>query len=136
MDNTLSLNQLQARVTPEPRPVTAPRPVAAQAPNTAPNTNTAPPAVVTPPPEPAVTAAETSKELRESLEVLSERLNEFVQDNARELEFMVSDDEGRVVILVRQSETGEVLRTIPPEEAKSLAETLQDGGAALISQQA
>jgi len=83
-----------------------------------------------------VSGAELGKDLRESLEALSARLNEFVQSNARELEFMVGDEAGRVVILVRQSETGEVVRTIPPEEAVSLSETLREGGAALFSQKA
>lgn len=74
------------------------------------------------------------EDMTQLLEGLSQRLNEFVQDNARELEFRVNDEGGRVVILVRQSETGEVLRTIPPEEALALADNLSDGAAALFSQ--
>ncbi|PLW83982.1 hypothetical protein CWI75_01115 [Kineobactrum sediminis] len=130
MDNTISGSQLQNRVAPEARPLSAPRPV------TTPTDNSGPPVAVAPPPEPGAVTAETGEKLRESLEALSERLNEFVQDNSRELEFMVSEEASRIVILVRQSETGEVLRTIPPEEAMTLAENLRQGGAALFSQQA
>ena len=65
-------------------------------------------------------------ELRELLDGLSERLNEFMQENARELEFQVNSESNRVVILVRQAETGDVLRSIPPEEALALADKLAD----------
>lgn len=130
MDNTISGSQFQNRVTPEPRSALAPRPV------TATTDSSEPPAAVMPLPEGEVTTAETGEKLRESLEALSERLNAFVQENTRDLEFMVSEEASRIVILVRQSETGEVLRTIPPEEAMRLAESLQAGAAALFSRQA
>lgn len=77
---------------------------------------------------------DTGEGMNEMLEGLSQRLNEFVQQNARELEFRVNQDGGRIVILVRQSETGEVLRTIPPDEALGLVNNLGDGAAALFSQ--
>lgn len=79
-------------------------------------------------------ATSPTEDLTELLEGLSQRLNEFVQNNARELEFRVNDEGGQVVILVRQSSTGEVLRTIPPEEATALVDNLSDGAAALFSQ--
>lgn len=79
------------------------------------------------PPSPEKTA--------EMMEELSQRLNEFVKDNARELDFKVTEEGDRVVILVRQSETGEILRAIPPEEAQALSDNLTEGTAgALFSQ--
>lgn len=92
---------------------------------------TAPPEVQ---PPSAIPEAEPGGDTAELLESLSQRLNEFVQENTRELEFRVDDDGGRVVILVRQSETGELLRTIPPEEALGLVGSLDEGAAALFSQ--
>ncbi|MEQ8803303.1 flagellar protein FlaG [Haliea sp.] len=84
--------------------------------------------------EPPRETPATGEDMNEMLEGLSQRLNEFVQENARELEFRVNQDGGRVVILVRQSETGEVVRTIPPEEALGLVNNLSEGAAALFSQ--
>ena len=88
----------------------------------------------TPAVPPAEDAPEVGAEMREMLEQLSQRLNEFVQENARELEFRVDGEGDRVVILVRQAETGDVLRTIPPEEALALADKLSDGSGVLVSQ--
>lgn len=129
MDNSISANQLNMRV-----PAVRGDAVATAA-------NSAAGPVAGPGAVPAVTDVQPPRELpssgegmNEMLEGLSERLNQFVQDNARELEFRVNDEGGRIVILVRQSETGEVLRTIPPEEALDLVNNLGDGAAALVSQ--
>ncbi|WP_162883784.1 flagellar protein FlaG [Chromatocurvus halotolerans] len=84
--------------------------------------------------EPLRDAARPAAETKESLEALSQRLNDFMRETARELEFQVNDDGGSVVIYVRQSETGEILRAIPPEEARGLADRLSEGAATLISQ--
>lgn len=59
--------------------------------------------------------------LQARMERMAERLQEFVRENGRQLEFQVNNDSGEVVILVRHAESGEVLRSIPPEEARRLA---------------
>lgn len=86
-----------------------------------------------PSPAPDTGAAEPAEVLRETVERVSERLNEFVADISRDLEFRVDDDNGDVVILVRESATGEIVRTIPPDEARQLAENLEINAAALVS---
>jgi len=70
-------------------------------------------------PEPGSIDAEA---LQTRMEKMAERLKEFVRENGRELEFQVHNDSGEVVILVRHAASGEVLRSIPPEEARQLAE--------------
>jgi len=60
--------------------------------------------------------------LQARMEKMAERLQEFVRENGRQLEFQVNNDSGEVVILVRHAASGEVLRSIPPEEARQLAE--------------
>lgn len=60
--------------------------------------------------------------LQARMESLAERLQDYMRENGRQLEFQVSDESGQVVILVRHAESGEVLRSIPPEEARALAE--------------
>ncbi|GEM_PF-1391132 len=84
--------------------------------------------------EPLRDAARSAEETKESLEALSRRLNDFMRETARELEFQVNEDGASVIIYVRQSETGEILRAIPPEEARALAYRLSEGAATLISQ--
>ena len=71
---------------------------------------------------------------RDRLERIGEQLNEFVQENGRELEFQVREERGDVVIIVRQSTSGEVIRTIPPEEAQRLVGELEQDGGLLLSQ--
>lgn len=132
IDNNITASQSLVR----------PAPVRADAVASAGSASVSLPAVVAAPPEPvqpmqparAVAELPSGNDLANQLEDLTQQLNEFVQANARELEFRVNDDGGRVVILVRQSETGEVLRTIPPDEARTLASNLNEGAAVLFSQ--
>lgn len=125
IDNNISANQGMMR------PVPARGDAVAPAGST---TSVEPPATAVTAVQPPREMPAPGEEMNEMLEGLSQRLNEFVQENARELEFRVNQEGGRVVILVRQSETGEVLRTIPPEEALGLVNNLSDGAAALFSQ--
>jgi flagellar protein FlaG len=70
------------------------------------------------------------------MEAIAERLQEFVRDSRRRLEFEVDRSSGEVSILVRHAETGKLLRTIPPEEARVLAERMSAGEAVLLSRRA
>lgn len=78
--------------------------------------------------------ASVGESLREELQGVAERLGDFARENARALEFRVEGDTERVVIEVKNPETGEVLRTIPPEEASRIAANLNQGAATLLSQ--
>ena len=78
-------------------------------------------------------ARSTTLPTRELLQRSAERLEAFVRDNGRELEFQVGEEGGDVVVVVRRSGSGEVLRTIPPDEALRLARELEPGGGALFS---
>ena len=136
MDNIISANQSLVRPAGARGDATASAAGAegasAATPDTASTQSVQPPAEVQPPR--GIPEANPSEDLTELLEGLSQRLNEFVQENARELEFQVNDEGGRVVILVKQSETGEVLRSIPPEEAQGLVDNLDSGASILFSQ--
>ena len=52
-------------------------------------------------------------------------LNDFVQNIRRNLEFTIDDESGRIVIKVIDSESKEIIRQIPPEEAVQLAQALE-----------
>jgi flagellar protein FlaG len=89
-------------------------------------------------PAPPVERAEPGAEMRDLAERLSEQLSEFARDRARELEFQIGEESGDVVILVREAETGEIVRTIPPDEASKLLANLDAGrgAGALLSEMA
>lgn len=50
----------------------------------------------------------------------------FVQSVRRNLDFQLDDSTGRVVVKVTDSESGDVIRQIPSEEALKLAESLEE----------
>lgn len=77
---------------------------------------------------------ESELSTRELLERVGERLNEFVRENGRELEFQVFEERGEIVIVVRQTGSGEVIRTIPPEEARQILQDMDQNGGLLVSQ--
>lgn len=56
-----------------------------------------------------------------------ERLNENVQQERRDLQFSVDEKSGRTIIKIVDSQTKEVIREIPPEEVRVLAERLEKG---------
>lgn len=75
-------------------------------------------------------------DLEGRMQAIAERLQEFVRESRRRLEFQVDRSSGEVVILVHHAESGKLLRTIPPEEARALADRMTVGEAALLSRRA
>lgn len=61
-----------------------------------------------------------------------DKLREHVKNLDRELEFSVDEDSGRTVITVRDPETDEVLRQIPPDELLYVVKALQENSANLF----
>lgn len=53
-------------------------------------------------------------------------IREFVQSVKRNLDFRLDDSSGRVVVSVTDSESGDVVRQIPSEDALKLAESLEE----------
>ncbi|AKH69440.1 flagellar protein FlaG [Spongiibacter sp. IMCC21906] len=64
------------------------------------------------------------------------KLNEFLKDRERELEFSVDDATGRTILKVIHAESGEVIRQIPPEELLNVIRTFIEGTGSLIDEQA
>ncbi len=54
------------------------------------------------------------------------RINEIVQSIQRDLSFNLDEDSGQTVIRVIDSESGELIRQIPSEEALAIAHRLRD----------
>ena len=62
-----------------------------------------------------------------NLEQIVKEMNDNVQLVKRHLEFRVDDNSGRTVITVLDSNTQEIIRQIPNEEALRFASRLQEG---------
>jgi flagellar protein FlaG len=98
----------------------------------------APPAQQTPAPAvPAVASVEKAPavkveplvdpdEMRANLEAAIEKLNEQVARNGRGLNFAIDEKLNRPIITVRNTATGEVVRTIPNEVVIKVAHNIED----------
>ncbi len=53
------------------------------------------------------------------------RLNDYVQNLSRDLQFSIDEETGHTVIMVTDSATQEVIRQIPSEEALAIAHSLE-----------
>jgi flagellar protein FlaG len=87
--------------------------------------------------EPAVTPVEKAPavkveplvdpdEMRANLEAAIEKLNEQVERNGRGLNFAIDEKLNRPIITVRNTATGEVVRTIPNEVVIKVAHNIED----------
>ncbi len=60
------------------------------------------------------------------LKKVASKVNDFVKEIGRSLEFSVDEASGRVIITVRESETGKIVRQIPPEELLAIADLVRE----------
>ena len=91
-------------------------------------------------PEPALAAAQkaviTSPErtkvkidgetMRKNLQEAINRINEMVRDGGRGLNFSLDEKLGRPIVMVRNLESGEVIRQIPTEVVVKVAHSIED----------
>ena len=78
--------------------------------------------------ERAAPSTEPPKSVEANLSSVVESLNDYLQSVERDLLFSVDDNSGRTIITVRDRESQEVIRQIPPEAVVALAEYLRDEG--------
>lgn len=79
------------------------------------------------PARPAVQAAAAAPASARELEAATEQIERFVRTSGRSLRFRVDDDSGRVVVSVRDADTGDLIRQIPSEAALRIARALDRG---------
>ncbi len=92
---------------------------------------------LTTPPASAVSApVEPVEVAQQELKAAVESLREFVTDMQRELQFSVDEDSGRTIITVIDSDSGKIIRQIPPEEVLHLARSVAEGAFNLIDRRA
>lgn len=83
-------------------------------------------------PVPPVSPIPAVAEVKEAVS----RLNVYVQTLRRDLQFRVDESTDRVVVTVVDTETKEVIRQIPTEEALSVARTLEQMAGVLLDTKA
>lgn len=83
--------------------------------------------------KPPATVAAVAPTPVADLEAATAQIERFVRSAGRDLQFRIDDDSGRVVVSVRDSNTGELIRQIPSEETLRIAKSLEQGDVALDS---
>ncbi len=68
----------------------------------------------------------------EQVHAAAEQIAQFLRSSGRALDFRIDNDTGRVVVSVRDSVSGDLIRQMPSEEALHLARTLSDGAKSLM----
>lgn len=68
--------------------------------------------------------AETLRVTNEQIESSIAKLNDYLQNSQRKLEFKVDEDSGETVVRVYKQHSDELIRQIPNEEAVALADKL------------
>jgi flagellar protein FlaG len=68
--------------------------------------------------------ARPQEDLRALRDAVAARLDQFLKESGRDLEFRVDDAAHATVITVRRADTGEVVRQYPTEEALALLRRL------------
>ena len=75
---------------------------------------------------PVKVAAAPREDARELSARIAERLQNYLKDSGRDVEYRVDADAGATVITVRRSDTGEVVRQFPSEEALAWLQRLNE----------
>ncbi|MFF5865849.1 flagellar protein FlaG [Pseudomonas sp. NPDC012596] len=73
----------------------------------------------------AVSAAEKGTDAEKVKSAVSE-IEKFLSSSRRNLEFSTDEESGKIVVKVIASETGELIRQLPSEEALRIAHNLSD----------
>lgn len=81
-------------------------------------------AVITPPERTQVKI--NGETMRKNLQEAINRINEMVRDGGRGLNFSLDEKLGRPIVMVRNLESGEVIRQIPNEVVVKVAHSIED----------
>ncbi len=117
------VSAIQPRVAPA-APASSPAVVSAARESAAPAVADAQRPVVMPPPKAEIQF--DSEKMRANLEEAINRINEMMRDGGRGLNFSMDSKLGRPIVLVRNLESGEVIRQIPNEVVVKVAHSIED----------
>ena len=134
MNNDISaINTVKAAV-PTAAHVPAPAPAAAAATAAALPANAAAAEEKQPAPEPKFEPLVSSEESRENLRSAIQRLNDMMKKSSRALNFSMDETTDRVVITVKNANTGEVVRQIPDATFLRVSHNLENLKGVLLNQ--
>lgn len=78
-------------------------------------------------------SASTTQSVEQQLEKAVSRINEYVQNVQRTIEFSVDEASGKDVVTILDKHTEEVIRQLPSEEVLAIARNIADFNADTIS---
>jgi len=81
-------------------------------------------------------APATGKVGRDQVEKAVQDIQAFVDSNQRNLNFSIDETTGDVVVKIVATQSGEVIRQLPSEEALKMAQRLKDPHSLLFDEQA
>lgn len=80
--------------------------------------------------------ASAGKVERDQVEKAVQDIQAFVDSNQRNLDFSIDDTTGDVVVKIVATQSGEVIRQLPSEEALKMAQRLKDPHSLLFDERA
>lgn len=83
--------------------------------------------------KPAKERAESGMSEAEKVKNAVKDIEQFLASSRRNLEFSTDEESGRIVVKVIASETGELIRQLPSEEALKIAHSLSDVNSLLFN---
>ncbi|MCC7136249.1 MAG: flagellar protein FlaG [Nitrosomonas sp.] len=84
----------------------------------------------------AAPVAQAGKSSPEQVEDAVKQIEQFTQSVAQNLKFSIDEDTGKTVVKIMDSQTNELIRQIPSEEAINIARTLGKIEGVLFNDQA
>ena len=87
-----------------------------------------------PEPEPKFEPLVSTEERRENLRSAIQRLNDMMRESSRDLNFSMDETTDRVVITVKNANTGEVVRQIPDATFLRVSHNLENLKGVLLNQ--
>jgi len=126
MNNDISAINTAKVAVPTAAHVPAPAPAAAAATAAALPANAAAAEEKQPAPEPKFEPLVSKEEQRENLRSAIQRLNDMMKESSRALNFSMDETTDRVVITVKNANTGEVVRQIPDATLLRVSHNLEN----------
>jgi len=75
---------------------------------------------------------QTTQATVDAIRAAAKQIDSFLKSVGRSLDIRVDDATGRMVVTVRDANSGDVIRQIPSEEALKLARSLGESSAAIL----
>jgi flagellar protein FlaG len=89
-----------------------------------------------PPPELGPQPAHAPPVELKKIESVTRQIDSFLRSINRSLQFQVDQGTGEMIVTLRDSETGEVIRQVPGEDALRIAQRIEESLSAMLDEKA